>query len=166
METGTTIIGLVVILAIAIPFALLSFKKKKKGKEFLLKLNDFAKKNNCEISEFDHWDTSLIGIDNKAEKLFFMNYRADGIIEKIIPLDEIQRCRTINSSRTIKNQKQSSTVIDKIELAFTYRDKNKTDEVIEFYNSVFDGFVLSNELIITEKWQKIMDAFLLDKAKK
>ncbi len=54
MKTGTLIIGIVVILLITIPLTLLNIKKNKKKKEFIQKFHDFAKKNNCDISEFDH----------------------------------------------------------------------------------------------------------------
>lgn len=166
MKTGTLIIGIMVILAIAIPIALLSIKNNKRKKEFMQKLNDYAKKNNCVISESDHWNTTLIGIDKMAGKLFYIKSRPDAIIERTISLDEIQKCRIINTSRTVKAQDQSNTVIDKLELAFTYYDKNRSEEVLEFYNNVFDGLALNDELMLLDKWLEIVKTSILDQVKK
>jgi len=165
MKTGTLIIGIMVVLAIAIPIALLSIKNNKRKKEFMQKLNDFAKKNNCVISESDHWNTTLIGIDKMAGKLFYIKSRPDAIIERTISLDEIQKCRIINTSRTVKAQDQSNTVIDKLELAFTYYDKNRSEEVLEFYNNVFDGLALNDELMLLDKWLEIVKTSILVKVK-
>lgn len=165
MKTGTLIIGIVVILLITIPLTLLNIKKNKKKKEFIQKFHDFAKKNNCDISEFDHWGTALIGIDKVVGKLFYHKKQPDIMIEKIISLNEIQKCRAINTNRTVKTQNQSNTVTDKLELAFTYYDKNKSDEIIEFYNNSFDGLALTDELLMVEKWKKIINTFISDKAK-
>lgn len=165
MKTGTLIIGIVVILLITIPLTLLNIKKNKKKKEFIQKFHDFAKKNNCDISEFDHWGTTLIGIDKVAGKLFYHKKQPDIMIEKTISLNEIQKCRAINTNRTVKTQNQSNTVTDKLELAFTYYDKNKSDEIIEFYNNSFDGLALTDELLMVEKWEKIINTFISDKAK-
>lgn len=166
MKTGTLIIGLAVILAIAIPLTLLSVKNSKKRKAFMQKLTDFAKKNNCVISESDHWNTTLIGIDKTAGKLFYIKSRPDVQIEKAISLDEIQKCRIVNTSRTVKAQDQSSTVIDKLELAFTHLDKNKADVTVEFYNNAYDGLTLNNELMTLEKWHDLINAVLMERAKK
>ncbi len=166
MKTETLIIGLAVILAIAIPLALLSIKNNKKKKAFLQKLNDFAKKNNCLISESDHWNSTLIGIDKTAGKLFYIKSRPNVTVEKVISLDDIQKCRIVNTSRTVKTQDQSNTVIDKLELAFTHHDKNKADATIEFYNNTYDGLTLNNELMSLEKWHGLINAVLLDRTKK
>ncbi len=87
------------------------------------------------------------------------------MIEKTISLNEIQKCRAINTNRTVKTQNQSNTVTDKLELAFTYYDKNKSNEIIEFYNNSFDGLALTDELLMVEKWEKIINTFISDKAK-
>lgn len=165
MKTGTLIIGLVVILLITIPLTLLNIKKNKKKKEFIRKLYDFAKKNNCEISEFDHWGTTLIGIDKTEGKLFYIKNRTDTMVEKMIFLNELQKCRIVNTSRTVKIQNQSNIVTDKLELIFTYYDKNKSDDIIGFYDNAFDGLALTDELLMIDKWEKTINTFVSDKAK-
>lgn len=156
MDLGTSIVGLVIILICIIPFVIMSINNRKKEKTMLQGLFTFAERNNCKISQHELWNNSLIGIDETANVIFFTKKLKDNEISQQINLTEIQKCRVVNSSKTVNNKDDNFKVVDKLELAFIFNDKNKAEIIIEFYNADYDSLTLSGELLLVEKWCKII----------
>lgn len=157
MDTGTTILGLIIVLLILLPILLISQKTKQKEKLFLQSIFKLAKDNKCKISENDHWNYTAIGIDKSECKLFYIQKRADKTDQKIINLADVLKCRVIQSGRTINRKDSNQTVIDKLGLGFIYRDRNNTETVVEFFNSDYDSAPLYGEPQLIEKWFKIVN---------
>jgi len=59
------------------------------------------------------------------------------------------------ASRQQSNEAGSDKVIEKLELTFTSNNKQLPEITVEFYNAAYDNAVLSGELQLLEKWQKI-----------
>jgi len=57
----------------------------------------------------------------------------------------------INEGRSVS----SFIVTDKIEIAFTAKEKQKAEVIIELYNNEYDCLTISHELQLAEKWCKI-----------
>lgn len=166
MESGTTIIGLILLFIMVLPFILLSKKKSKGGKHFLSILFDLAKKNNSKISEHELWNNVAVGIDRDTHQLYFIRKTATNNIVYNIDLSEIQKCRLVNSNRKVNYKGGSYNVIDRLELAFTYCDKIKPEIILEFYNSEYDSVALNGELQLASKWLKIINTELAQKTQK
>jgi len=160
MESGTTIVGIILLLAIVLPIIFLVSKKSKNGKQFSSELFDFASKNNGTISEHELWNNTALGLDKETHQLYFIKNAANNKIKHKINLLEIQKCRIVNTSRNIKYKGENHKVIDRLELAFTSRDKSKPEILLEFYNTDYDSATLSGELQLIEKWFKIIDGQL------
>lgn len=139
------------IIATGIVLIVLSKRSKiKKEHKKLLLLTAIAQKNNSGITQHEFFGDLLIGLDEKSNFLFFIN-KSIPETEEAINLSEIQKCRVINTSRSV----DSITVIDKLELCFTPLDKNKPQVHLEFYNS--DNHPnLVGELQLVEKWSDII----------
>ena len=73
-------------------------------------------------------------------------------------MQEISQCRAINKSNVVSNKDSNYTVVEQLGLAFTFIDKTKSDLIFEFYNIDFDGFTVTNEAILIEKWAAIANA--------
>ena len=157
MDIGTSIIGIILILTCIIPFVIMNINSRKREKKLLHELFTFAERNNCKISQHELWNNSLIGIDETANVIFFTKKLKDNEISQQINLTEIQKCRVVNSSRTVNNKDGNFKVVDKLELAFTFHDKNKVEIIIAFYNADYDSLTLSGELLLAEKWCKIIN---------
>lgn len=155
MDLGATIVGIVIVGVCIIPFVLINRNSRKKKERLLTGLFGYAEKNNDKISRFDVWSNSTIGIDDTSRRIFFTGKVNETEIFQLIPLDEIQKCRLINSSRTVNHKDGNYKVIDKLELAFTYWEKGKPETVLEFYNRETDSLTLTGELQLTEKWNAI-----------
>jgi len=157
MESGTTITGIILLLIFVLPIVFLNRKRKKDGKQFSSELFDFASKNNCKISEHELWNNTALGMDKEKHQLYFIKNAANNKIKYKIDLLEIQKCRVVNTIRNIKYKGETHKVIDRLELAFIFRDKNKPEVFLEFYNTDVDSATLSGELQLIEKWFKIVD---------
>jgi len=156
MDLGT-ILGLTSLaICIFVILLLISYSKKKK-KQFFQKLFDLAGKSNCKISESDHWNETLIGIDKEVNKLFFIRKTGDKDVNLEIDLADIQKCRLVNSSRMVTSKESTNNVIDKLELVLTRRDLKAEDTVLEFYNTNRDNLFLNGELALSEKWAAVIN---------
>lgn len=143
-----------------VPSVWMHINKLKNEKQFRNMLFSLAVASNCTISEFDFWKNSAIGIDKAMHRLFYIRIAKSEELKKEINLSEIQKCRIINASRSMSVKNGNYTAIDRIELIFTYRDKNKPELGLEFYNSIHDSLTLTGEVQLVEKWAKIVEANL------
>jgi hypothetical protein len=157
MDSGTALVGGILILICILPFVLMSMSAKKNKRQFLQILFDLAAKNNSKISQHDHWNHTAIGLDETADVLFFIKKMKEDVTSRQVHLAEVQKCRIIQTHNAASGKGGSAPVIEKIELAFAYRDKGRAETVLEFYNDETDSF-LSGELQQAEKWLKVVNA--------
>jgi hypothetical protein len=158
MNLSIALITIVTIAAFVTPLVLITRSRKAKEKRFLQILIEMARKTNSAISDHEYFNNTAIGIDKEAHRLFFMRKTTAGDNNQEIDLKEVLRCRMVNTSNTVSHKESTYTVIEKIQLAFTYRDKNKPETTMEFYNNDHDSLTISGELQIAEKWARIINA--------
>lgn len=157
MDFGSTIVGVIVLLICIIPFVVLSRNNRKRKQIVVDRLNQLAERSNCSISRFDIWNNSAVGIDDTAHQAFFTRKINDTETALQINLLDVQKCRLMNTGRTVNPAEGNQKVIEKLELVFTYRNKDKRETSLEFYNRDFDSLTLSGELQLIEKWGKIFN---------
>lgn len=155
MELGTAIIAAAIIFACIIPFVLISRSNKKKEQQFLEMLSNLSEKSNCKISKYDIWNNAAIGTDEASSMIFFVKKSGELETHQQINLTKVEKCIVVNTSRTIINQSDHQKVIDKLELVFSDRDKNKPETAMVLYDANSDSLTLSGELQLAEKWCKI-----------
>ncbi len=143
-------------------YAIYSFSKKKNEAHFLKKLLTFAEQNNCKIADHVRWNNSILGIDRERGHLFFIRKAGDEEILQQINLTNIRMCRVNQTSRTVKQEQSIRTVVDQIELIFNNIDKNKPDDIIEFYNTAYDKLFLSGEPEIADNWCRIINVTIAE----
>jgi len=157
MELRTTIVTLIILIICIAPFILMSRVNKNKGKRFLQLLSGLAGKNNTSIARHDIWHHKAIGINEAGSMIFFAKKGKESDLLQEVNIADIQRCRVINTSRTVRHNNGNINVIDKLELGFQYFDKNKGESVLEFYDAYADHATLSVELHLAEKWCKLVN---------
>lgn len=155
MDSGTTIMGIIIALICALPvilFYLNNYKKKKKKLSVLKRIETI---NECKIKHFDYSDTFLIGMESSDHSLFYVQWvNEDEKIQKI-DLSEVNDCSVVNSTKSIGGKSNSYTIVEKVELAFKFIDKSNKDILIELFKKQ-SGTSLTDELKIAEKWCKIV----------
>lgn len=156
------ITGAIVILIIVLPILYVNRKRIKSEQKFKNRLINLAAESNGTITECARWLNSSIAVDKNQHLLFFIKDVSLGETRKTIDLKEIQKCRVINTSRSIKGQDGSNVVvIDRLELGLTYKMPNCPEEKLEFYNTDSGTLTITDELMLVEKWKLIINNELM-----
>ncbi|QVY64900.1 hypothetical protein [Polaribacter sp. Q13] len=159
MDLGTIIIGIICIVICALPFVLTNKNKKKKEKELLDLLKDFAKEHNSEITNHEIGEHYAIGIDESKNAISFLQKTKEKNNLQYVDLTTIKSCEISNISKSLgKNE----TTLDKLNLKLNAIDKNKPNVILEFYNSDI-SFQPVNEFDVIEKWNKLIGNLLSTK---
>ncbi|MCB9283587.1 MAG: hypothetical protein H6563_05880 [Lewinellaceae bacterium] len=158
MDASTAIIALVFIGFVTIPFVFLSRNLRSKDKQLLTTFDQVAKQENLRISQKEFWDGKYgIGIDPEGHKLLYIKKKGDSIQKVLVDLSEVEKCRILNKSRSVRTHNTASKVIDFLGLALTFSNSAREDQALEFYN-VDESLTLGKELLLTEKWLKLINA--------
>ena len=151
MDLGTTITGLIILIIGILPFLIMAISKSNRKKKLLQSLNKLAQQQNTTIAEYDIWSNSIIGISTNKHFIFAIRHVNNEVKTYQVNLLETINCRVINEGRSVS----SFIVTDKIEIAFTAKEKQKAEIIIELYNNEYDCLTISHELQLAEKWCKI-----------
>lgn len=96
-------------------------------------------------------------MDKNKNVLFFkQKKRDDSMEERCINLSEIQSCRVIDISRTIKKYNSTYKLIDRLDLCLIPVDKDRPEIKLEFFNVETD-FQLNGQLQLIDKWSKMIN---------
>lgn len=154
MDTPTTIIGAVVLLACIVPLVMAHNNTKKKEKKLYTLLAGYAQTASCKISQYDTWLTNIIGIDNDTKTVFFVKQENDINLSQTVKLEDVKSCH-VRGTENIANIDDAS----RLELVFVHKNQNEGETVIEFYNR--DASIqLNDELQLIKKWEAIVNKHL------
>lgn len=153
MNTGTTIVGIILILICIIPFVIISRNKRSREKQLRNTLRKMAEEQGRKIVQQDLWSDSAIGIDQSGFQLYVIHDHESGLQRRFISLKDMQKCRLNQINRR-------DGITEKIEMVLTPKEKNKPTEVVEFYNALRDGSVLSGELELGARWNNMIHEIL------
>jgi len=107
-----------------------SYKKKKEKKKQLQKFNDFIINNNLTIDNKQRFNKNIIGIDRLNYVVVFLNSKTKKFL--VIGLKELADCRLI------KQRNKTSGHINHIFLQCIFKQKEKDDVILPFYNELND----------------------------
>jgi len=150
MDTGITIITIVLIAVSILPFYLLNRKNKRKRKLSEDTLSNVAEKNGSQIGQSEFWSQLVVAIDTAGAKLFFSNHSPDPDSYTVIELAEVKKCTLLKTE--VDNK------IRKLELQFVFGGNNP-NKVLEFY-SEDHRITIVNEWQSINKWHDIVTAII------
>lgn len=156
MNSGTIIVGAIILVSLILPFVLMIRSRKKKEKQLLLSLTTIANNHNYKISLYDLFVEFAIGIDEKANQLFFFRKTKEKETAQHINLADVKTCKVIKTGHSIGHSGDNNNTIDKLELKFSFLDKKNPDVFLVFYDSD-ENTHLSEEILTIEKWAKILN---------
>lgn len=160
MDKGSTIIVLVIVAVIVLPFIFFSLYKKQKNMKFLKNFMSFAEQEKIIISHKELWNNNyIIGIDNKLKKIIYTNKQNEKEKRTIIDLSRVKECRIVNINRTVKAQDGKDNISDRLELNFTFYNNSTMEESLEFYNSK-DFMPTADDHSQIENWLNIVNSNL------
>jgi uncharacterized pyridoxamine 5'-phosphate oxidase family protein len=161
MHLGTTITGVLLVVACVLPLVIANKKRKRKSKQILNDLKSFAAKYNSKISEHEIWSGTAIGIDKEQLKLFFIRANEGGLFEWHVNLASIQKSSVSTTGKSIKSTDGDTHFVERLEMELTFND-GQPRMLLEFYNNNRDNITLSGELQLLEKWVKNINELLDD----
>jgi hypothetical protein len=147
MNLYSTIIGVALIVLCILPLAWTHRKKKEKQRKIKEELIAHALSNSCNITRFDSWHNTMIGIDDEKGGLFFLREGKNGSILKQVHLAGISESHT--------NGTDNPAQAPSLELVLVHKSLKEPDTVLEFFNN--SGMMqLNNELELLKKWHSIV----------
>lgn len=153
MDLGTIIIGAILLVICIAPFILVRKKQLTKKKKKLQILNNISLEYNCSIEEYEFCNGFVLGIDKSKNYLFYFKQSEENIQKEIINLQTIEECIVVKKTRSINDR-----TIELIQLNFI--NSNKKDNIsITIYNEETD-LLISNELLIANKWSLLINSNL------
>jgi hypothetical protein len=160
MDKASTIIMLGIIVATILPFFIFYIIKKGKDGKFLKHFIDLAQKEKISISQREFWDHKfVIGIDTDSKKIIYANKLQNEVEEAVIDLTEVEKCRVVTINKANKSQNGKNPTSDRLELVFTYRNAEKPEKSLKFYEN--DEFMPNAaECSHVENWYNIISAKL------
>jgi hypothetical protein len=160
MDKEATIIMLGISAVIILPFLLFNFFKKRKEIKFLKHFRILAQREKLIISQKEFWDHCYaIAIDTNLNKIIYAKRLRDETAETIIDLADIEKCRIVSTDKTQKSQNGKNPVTDRLELVFTFRNSDKPEEVLEFYENT-EFMPNAEDRFHIEKWYNIINTNL------
>ena len=159
MDSGTIIIGAISIAICILPFIMLRRNKQRIEKQRLLGLENLAAQHRGNITQHEFCGDFVIGLDEANKFVFFFRKTKDRETARHINLDGIQKCKAINTSRSIQSKEGEYKVVDRLELVFVPGTKNEPDLVLELYNAE-ESMQLVGELQLIDRWEKKINQLL------
>jgi len=149
MELTSIIIGATLFVAILIPFIWMIMKNKKKEKQLVNELIEYAKTSNSNNCEIDNCAEIAIGYDKITNCAFFIKRKENLFYKQKVNLLEVQSCEVKKEISKTAVLGSKETRIEKLELKFNF--KNNSSEVVEFFN-IQGSIGMDGELKMIEKW--------------
>lgn len=158
MDLSTALIGIISVLAFAIPIAVIYINNKKREMKSFQKLHDLAARRNCAIQDKEIFVGMSIGLDKNNTALLFINSNENQEVSQFINLNNFSKCHVNRSVQefNVNNDKQSQ--ITKIELHFLGKTGVK-DEKIEIFDYEKKS-QLFGELQFAERWCSRINSIL------
>lgn len=147
MDLQTTIIAAILMALCIIPLVWAYRKKKEKQQLLVKQLKAHAISSGCNITDYDLWHNTVIGLDGNANCLFFLRKGKNGEILKQVHLAGISRCYISGDD---------NGTIEKLELVLVHKSSREADTVLEFYNTEW-LMQINTELELVRKWQAMID---------
>jgi hypothetical protein len=154
MDTGSVIVGAIIIAICIIPFVIMYYKRVIKENKMLQSLREVAQKqHNCKISQHEFCGDFVLGIDEDRDFVFFFKKKKEETISQCVDLADVRACQAIIKTGTVKTNKESVVITERVELGFMPANKSKTETRFELYGEE-TNMQLSEELQFVEKWSK------------
>ena len=156
LDTGTTIVGLIIIAICVASFMWMSRSGKSKHVTLLKMLDSFAQQNNYTLALSDACATVSIGLDASRRKLFYLKKRGQQHDMQLFDLLEYEKSYVVSDTRTA-GEKGELKAVDRLVLVLSAGKRKESDAMLEFYNVEYDSLRLMGESQLIERWSVIVN---------
>ncbi|OGU60122.1 MAG: hypothetical protein A2X64_01150 [Ignavibacteria bacterium GWF2_33_9] len=161
MEINIVIV-LVIVSAITLPALILKIKANQKKKKKLEILKNYAKESGFQITDCERIEKIYLGVDKNAKMCFYINFSTNNRI--LVDLNSIKQCKVYEAARSANTSNGRSKIIEKVELQFLPKDNKEAKISLEFFNIENGDFQIAEELLLTRKWEGIINKIISEKS--
>ncbi|WP_439882691.1 hypothetical protein ACSX1A_05870 [Pontibacter sp. MBLB2868] len=160
MDFETVIIGLVSVAFFLVPILYVQHVQKAKKNKIIEDFIKLGEQQQLTITQYDFWEPFYaIGIDTEKKKLLYTRNQAGNEQQELVDLAEIIKSGISKTSTDSGGNK----VIERVDLALHTRTPKQQAKFIEFYSKE-ENLNFSNELLLSEKWNNIIQAHIAVKS--
>lgn len=136
--------------------------KRKKSNYLKAILSELAAEHDCRIDQLEIAGNLAIALDETRNFVFYCAQGKERTDKQYVDLGKIQGCKVITTSRMVKSKEGNQKVIDRLELSFIPKAKEKPEIKLEFFNADINP-QLYGELQTVKKWSKLINGRLKGK---
>ena len=162
MDSERIIPGSIIVLIVLIPIVLLKLKSSLRKKKITGSLDKVAQKHSSSIVKYNQWNNSAIGLGKNGTHVFVVNMKKQEEEDQVIALSSFDKCSVINDKAGAAFKEGNFKVTNAIDLELT--GKGDKVERISFYHIDKDDPLLTDELELAEKWCKIINECVAQRA--
>jgi hypothetical protein len=165
MDLGTIVIAAILVAICGMPFLLIGMNRNKRKKSMVRALRHVAALHHSTLSLYEICGDIALGLSESENTFIFLKKSGEQETSSCIRLSEVRHCTLSNTSKTVKSKSGDYNVIEQLALHLVYKQAQKPEEVLEFYN-LNGNLQLDGELQLLEKWTKIIKEQLQKQAVK
>lgn len=162
MDTGTTIMGVCIIVMVILPFILIGRGKKNADRQLIGKIDAQAHELQSQITDYGLAPNLAIGLDANKGELFYYKKSGDDIHTANLKLIDFSDCKLQINTRKVKMKGTVSIVTDKIDFVLHERISGKT-RTLNLYDAE-ETFDLTKELQLGREWEQIIQQKIISLA--
>jgi hypothetical protein len=157
MNSNGYIILYVIVNLILLAFLIswfINYKKKKERNRLIKEFDDFVLNNKIKIDKKQTLNKNMVGLDRENRKLVFLDRSNNSPQIQLINLPKLLSCHLL------KRKNPSTGHISNISLQCTFKEKDKEDILLPFYNEANDK--LYKMMRLSKKasyWEKSINLF-------
>mgnify|MGYP001481691523 CR=1 FL=1 len=151
METGNILIGVISILAIAIPFILMYRKSKKTERGLVRNLKIYADTNGFQLDKWESVGNLILGIDNSNQVAYFAEVEDLSYKIRHVLLSEMSICKVNRDVREVDYHGEKDRVTHSVEIDFYPKNKKSKEEAFRLFDEDKNR-MLSGEIQLAEEW--------------
>ena len=156
MKISLVIISTLLILSVFFPLFLFIYNGFKNTSNIKHRIESLIKNNGIIYTTKETWHHNFIGISNDNTKLTYVHFNTDEPKISTIDLTEIKECHILKNQ---VKEKEKIVKLKNLELEFIYKNSNKPNEIVNFFN-LDEDLSEDYELQRIEKWQQIIKTSL------
>lgn len=159
MDLGTFIVGMVMLAACIVPFALMAQNRKKRKEQLLFSLKKIAEGKSSTVTHYEVCGDAIMGWDESKLQLFY--YQKSSHKERRIAVD-LTKMISCEAEHFLNTLDDGSSRIQKLQLVFTDRITKGVQEKVELYNAD-EQTNLQGEVQLLANWESKINTLLVSR---
>ncbi|MFD2516640.1 hypothetical protein [Salinimicrobium flavum] len=157
MKLDILIVDFALLVLVFIPYVLFIFIGSREVRKLKNKFKEEALHHQLIIDEKDSWNSNIIGVDTKKAIILLVQNRKTEVHAEFIKLKEVKNCEILREVQTLKIDKRTEEILQRIDLRLTCR--NDSIRIVNLYNCE-ENYAQEYELKHAEKWNNKINSMI------